>query len=303
MSRNDIMAQEEFSKAIKKARFQTLLSRLQLERTELLSFYDIKELVKPKQQNYRGVKPIPISQIIGSEGRFNDFTNAFYPKKYMLKGRWASISSAHRNMVDLPAISVYKLGNAYFVRDGNHRVSVARATGGEFIDAEIVELDSEIELEPGMTDRQIRDKVVAYERKRVLKKTGIGKLIDMDAIRFSAPGQYTEMLHHIEVHKYFINMSQKEEIPFDQAVVSWYRNVYLPVAEAIKEQKLTTKFPGLTVADLYMWVVKHWNSMKDRSGQGVAPTEASRDYAEQNKLSLFRWIAAWVRKTIARIKK
>lgn len=281
MNTNDYQANENFLRALKKAKLQTLLSRLQMERTELLSFYDIKELIKPKNQSYRGIKAIPVDKIIGSEGRYRDFNKEFFPKKSMLGGRWTSIDKAYLDMVDLPAISVYKIGDAYFVRDGNHRVSVAKTLKVEFIDADIVELDAEIELKPGMTDRQLREMVIKYERTRVIEMSGINGIIDMDSIFFTAPGRYTEMLHHINVHKYFINQSQKKEISFDSAVKSWYKNVYCPIADAVKTQKLLSKFPGRTSGDLYMWIVKHWNRLKGKTGQDVLPADASKDYAEK----------------------
>lgn len=296
MSRIDPSSHEEFNKAFAKAKFQTLLSKIQMERTDLLSFYDIKDLIKPKRQNYLGTKPIPVKGIIGSEGRYNDFTNLFYPKKHLLRDRWASISSAHSRMIDLPSISVFKLGNAYFVRDGNHRVSVAKAIGVEFIDADIVELDSEIELKPGMTDRQIRDEVVAYERQQVFEGTGIGRIHDMREISFTAPGQYTEMLHHIDVHKYYINMDKEEEISFEEAAGSWYLNVYKPVAEAVIDENLQKKYPGRTVSDIYMWVIKHYNGLKHDYGDSVSLHDASVDFAEKHRLSLWEWVRAWLGK-------
>ncbi|NQT60218.1 MAG: transcriptional regulator [Bacteroidetes bacterium] len=295
MGNLEFQANEYFMRALKKAKLQTFLSRLQMERTELLSFYDVKELVKPKRQTYRGMKAIRVDRIIGSEGRYKDFNKAFFPKKALLKGRWESISKAHLQMIDLPAISVYKIGDAYFVRDGNHRVSVAKTLKVEFIDADIVELDAEINLEPGMTDRQLREKVVAYERKRVIKSTTIESILDMDSISFTAPGRYTEMLHHINVHKYYINLGKMKEITFEEAAQSWYKNVYYPIVEAVKTQKLLSKFPGRTNGDLYMWIVKHWNRLKGQTGQEVHPADASKDFAEQYGLPLFRRFLGWVK--------
>ncbi|MBL7006423.1 MAG: transcriptional regulator [Spirochaetia bacterium] len=295
MGRFDFQANDNFMRALKKAKLQTILSKLQMERTELLSFYDVKELVKPKKQTYLGMKAIRVDRIIGSEGRYRDFSKAFLPKKSMLKGRWESISKAHLAMVDLPAISVYKIGDAYFVRDGNHRVSVAKTLGVEFIDADIVELDAEIHLEPGMTDKQLRDKVIAYERKRVFETTSIQNIIDMSSIMFTTPGRYTEMLHHINVHKYYINMGKEKEISFEEAAKSWYKNVYYPIEKAVKDQKLLSKFPGRTSGDLYMWIVKHWNHLKGQSGKNVHPADASKDFAEKNRLTLFRRFRDWVK--------
>lgn len=144
---------EDFTKARARGRMQSLLSTLQWKNSDLLSFYEVTALLKPRHETYLGMKTIPIDKIIGSEGRYHDFTLAFYPKKELLRTRWESVDRAHHQYVNLPPISVYKLGDWYFVRDGNHRVSVAKTQGVAYIDAEVVELDSEIPIEPGMTMR------------------------------------------------------------------------------------------------------------------------------------------------------
>ena len=207
--------------------------------------------------------PIPVDRIIGSEGRYHDFTLAFYPKKEMLRNRWQSVDDAHHDYVILPPISVYKLNDCYFVRDGNHRVSVARMQGVEFIDAEVVELDSQIKLEPGLTQRQIRKRVVDYERSRVIEEYHLDKIMDMELLKFSAPGMYPEMINHILVHKYYINQDKKEEISFEEAAKSWYDHVFVPIVMQIRHDHLLVSFPGKTYGDLYLWIVRHWDDLKN----------------------------------------
>ena len=161
----DSTALEDFTKAKRKAKFQGLMSALSWKNNDLMSLYEVTSIIKPKSETYLGMRTIPVSKIIGSEGRYHDFSSAFMPKREQLKTRWVSVDTAIINDIILPPISVYSLGGYYFVRDGNHRVSVAKAQGLEFIDAEVVELDSEIELKPGITMKELRTKVVEYERK------------------------------------------------------------------------------------------------------------------------------------------
>ena len=182
-------SQDNFSKARMRARIGVLLSALQFKRTDLLSLYDVKRLIKPRSETYLGVKAIPIDKIVGSEGRYQDFNLAFLPKKNLLKGRWQSIDQAHMKYVELPPISVYKVGDVYFVRDGNHRVSVAKSRGIEFVDASIVELGTEISPEPGMSMKKIRSMVVEYERKRFLEDYEIPEDSPLHEIWFSVPGR------------------------------------------------------------------------------------------------------------------
>lgn len=274
MAKVSYESREDFSKARAKARMQSLLSALQWKNTSLLSFYEVTKLVKPRLETYRGVMPIKIDKIIGSEGRYHDFTLAFYPKKDMLRDRWQSVDDAHLKDITLPPISVYKLSDCYFVRDGNHRVSVAKAQGVEFIDAEVVELDSQIELTPGMTKRQLTKVVVEYERKRVIEEYHLTDIMDMEIVKFSAPGMYAELINHILVHKYYLNQDIEEEIPFDTAALNWYREVFLPIFRHIKQDGLLQTFPGKTYGDLYMWIVRRWDDLKqNNSDESVSTIE------------------------------
>ena len=274
--------EENFEKAKNRARIQVLLSKLKWENSDLLSLYEVTDLIKPRSQSYVGIKSIPVKNIIGSEGRARDFSKAFYPKKELLKERWKSIDKAHLQFVDLPAISVYKLGQWYFVRDGNHRVSVAKSQGAEFIDAEIVELDSQIPLKQGMTMRELRKSVIDYERKQFLEQYDFKDLIPIDEIVFTSPGMYPEVLNHINVHKYYMNEKKDKEISFDKAVKSWYKNVYYPIIKECRKLKLLSAFPGKTEGDLYIWIVRHWDDLKNMSGsQNVSIESAALDYKQR----------------------
>ena len=277
---HDLISQtnEDFEKAKTRGRIQSVLSTLAWKNSDLLSFYAVTELIKPRNETYRGMRTIPVAQIIGSEGRYQDFSQAFYPKKELLRSRWRSIDGAVKQYIILPPISVYKLGQWYFVRDGNHRVSVAKAQGVEFIDAEVVELDSEIPLEAGLTMKQLRRRVTHYERKRFIEQYK-PTYLPMDQIVFSSPGSYAELVHHIQVHKYYINEGKSEILSFEEGARSWYENVYKPIIEEVRLQKLLLAFPGTTEADLYMWIVRHWDNLKHMSGSHEVSIEsAASDY-------------------------
>jgi hypothetical protein len=285
-----------------KAKIGIILSALQFKRTDLLSLYDVKEMIKPKSESYIGIRAIPIDKIVGSEGRYQDFNLAFLPKKNLLKGRWQSIDQAHMKYVELPPINVYKVGDVYFVRDGNHRVSVARSRDIEFIDASIVELGTEISLEPGMTMKKIRAQVVDYERRRFLSDYKIPKDSALYDIRFSAPGRYTEMLHHIEVHKYFLNEDKEEEIPFLEAADSWYEKIYLPIVEVIRSENLLFRFPERTEGDLYMWILSHREELQGTVGKKVHADDAAQDLSQRYGISLPRRIFAFVKKIFSKME-
>ena len=123
-------ASSDFNKARTKALFNSIISILRPEKRELLSFYDVKKLIKTGSESYKGMQTVKIEDIAGSEGRYSDFNKAFLPKKEHLRKRWESIDKAHMNDVILPPIQLYKIGDMYFVRDGNHPRLGGQGPGG-----------------------------------------------------------------------------------------------------------------------------------------------------------------------------
>ena len=277
----DSQARDDFNKAKLKAWFKEILAILKPEKNELLSFHDIKSLVKPKAENYRGMQVVPVSKIVGSEDRYHDFNKTFLPRKEHLRFRWQRVDRAHIEAIILPPIRVFKLGEVYFVRDGNHRVSVARLQGVESIDAEVVELTTELSITGEMDRDEMKRKVIEFERNKVLKDTGIDRIISMDDIYFTAPGRYEEMLRHILGHQYFMGHNMQRNISFEEAVHSWHDTLYSPICKEIEARNMLARFKGRTKGDLYMWIVKHWDSLKKKYGQHISIRRASSEYLER----------------------
>jgi len=286
-------ASSDFSRARGKAILSQIQHFLNTDRNKLLSFYDVKDILKPKNEFYHGNKTVPIKLIVGSEGRYRDFNKYFLPRKEHLRHRWQSVDEAHIKDIILPSIQLYEIGGVYFVRDGNHRVSVAMSQGVEFIDAEVTSLATEIVIKPSMTTDELREALINYEKKIFYEKTEFDKLTGFNDLKFSSPGRYDELYNHILVHKYYLNENVEEEIPFKDALVSWYNNVYNPIAAIIKEQWLLVNFAGRTEADLYVWIVKHWDFLKKKYG-AYSLAEAAGDFSRkygQSKGRFFRFLA------------
>jgi hypothetical protein len=85
--------------------------------------------------------------------------------------------------------------------------------------------------------------------------------------------------NHILVHKYYLNQEREGEIPFEEALVSWYREVYQPIIKIIKEEWLRFNFPGRSESDLYVWIVKHWDFLKKKYGVHYSISCAAEDFA------------------------
>lgn len=134
------IAVEDFEWARRRAWRRDWFSFLTRKKNHLLSLEDIPSELRRGHQRYLGLQIIPLDKIVGSEGRSHEFDRAFYPREGRTRDRWVSIDLAHYADVLLPPIELLKMGEAYFVRDGNHRVSVARSRGQTFIDAQVIEI-------------------------------------------------------------------------------------------------------------------------------------------------------------------
>ena len=272
------LAEDDFSRARTKAIFSRFRHFLDHRKDDLLSFADIKDILRPKSESYRGMQTVPLNLIVGSEGRYRDFTKYFLPRSEHLRDRWVRVDEARLKDIVLPPIKLYEVGGVYFVRDGNHRVSVARSQGGEMIDAEVTSLSSELPLSPSMTTEELRERVIHYEKQLFYEKTRFGEITGHEDLDFGQPGQYDIIYHHIHEHKYYINQGRKEEISPDAAIRSWYRNVYEPVARIIRAEKLCARFPGRTEGDLYLWLVAYWDLLKKKYGV-YSLADAARDFS------------------------
>ena len=294
-------SQEDFSKARNKALFNELQHFLNPEETQLLSLEDVKKMLKPTGEVYQGMRTVPVDLIVGSEGRYHDFDNHFFPKNNHLQQRWENIDRAHLENVILPPINLYELGGLYFVRDGNHRVSVAKAQGIADLDAEVVSLQSEIKLKPGSTPTQMIRQVIQYEKRVFYGETHFGDITDDWNLDFTATGQYDVIFHHLLIHKYYINQNIEEEISMPDAIVSWYTNVYLPVIQVIKQQKIIRKFKGRTPADMYVWLIKYWDELKQRFGNDYSLQVAAQSFTKEYGTGFFKRILRKFRSFLKKI--
>lgn len=277
----DSTVRDDFNRARKQAFFTQLFKLFAPEKRELLSLHEVREALRPRGETYRGMQEVPIDRIVGSEGRYQDFTKQFLPRYEYLRHRWQSIDKAHLADVILPPISLYEIGDVYFVRDGNHRVSVAKSQGVKEIDAEVVRLDTEIPFDATLTREGLRRAVIEHERERFYKEFKINELLDNPDLTVSSTGRYDELASHIYGHKYYINETSTVEIPLENAIRSWHETVYRPIVESIRTANLMHRFPDRTETDLYLWTVKHWDQLKRRYGQNVPIETAARDYSSR----------------------
>ena len=247
-------AQEDFERAYRRGFWRKLSSWFTGERNELLPFDAVRERIPIRGQHYLGLQQVPVEQIAGSLGRYRDFDRAFLPRQDRTRSRWVSIDSAHYEDTPLPPVDLYKVGEIYFVRDGNHRISVARERGQEFVDAYVIEIEIPVPL---TTDDQLEDLDLKAEYADFLEQTRIDKVRPGSEIELTLPGEYDRLLEHISVHRWYLGEGQGSEVSYEEAVASWYDNVYSPMIALIDQHHLIENFPDRTAADLYLWIIEY----------------------------------------------
>ncbi|NIP27219.1 MAG: universal stress protein, partial [Gammaproteobacteria bacterium] len=164
---------------------ENIIDRLTGKSSELLSYYDVIQKLKIVNQTEQGVQDIPLEAIVGSVGRYTDFSRTFLPMQDNDATRWARVAAVPFN--ELPPIDVYQIGNSYFVLDGNHRVSIARQRGMKFIPAEVTEVRTRAPLPPDVSPEKL---ILQAEYVSFLENTNFDKLRPDADLRVSVPGQY-----------------------------------------------------------------------------------------------------------------
>ena len=251
---NFVSAIEDFQAARRQATMKTILARFTGESVRLLSFEEVREKLKLRSSYERGLQDIPLDAIVGSVGRYLDFTRDFLPLKAEDKQRWARVEAAVMGNEGVPPIDVYKIGEVYFVKDGNHRVSVARRFGAKFIQAHVTEIRTNVPLSP---DIRPDDLILKAEYAEFLEKTRLNELRAGSNIVVTVPGKYEELLEQIAYHRYDMSIDSNEQLTFEQAAAQWYDTVYMPVVRIIEEQCILRYFPNRTEADMYLWISEH----------------------------------------------
>lgn len=98
---------------------------------------DVIPTSQVRHRRYGGIQGVSLSQICGSMGRTGDFDHHFHPLDDRLRDRWVSVAMTRSQFISLPPVNLVQVGDRYFVEDGHHRISVARALGESTIDAEV----------------------------------------------------------------------------------------------------------------------------------------------------------------------
>jgi hypothetical protein len=266
----------DFRRARLRSFLHTLRAALSRQPAQLLAFDEVREKLHLGGPVFRGVQAVPIERIVGSVDRYRDFDRLFLPTQSHTADRWRKISRARYEDVSLPPVQLFKVGEVYFVVDGNHRVSVARESGQEYIDAEVREVVSRVPVTP---DIQGDDLECLGERVEFLERTQLDRLHPEADIKPTIVGGYDRLIEHIAVHGYFMGIDQGRPPSEGEAVTDWYDTLYRPVVEVVEQSGVLEEFPGRTATDLYLWIMDHLHFLRSRESD-IGPAEAAVDFIQ-----------------------
>lgn len=294
-------ALNDYRKVRRSGAIQAVLSRIAgaTDEDDLLSYDEVRNKLQAIEKNTQQLQEIPLDAIVGSVGRYHDFTRKFFPKSSIDETRWARVKASTLGLSGLPPIDVYQIGEVYFVKDGNHRVSVARQMGNSAIQAYVTEVQTKVSL---TRDATPDDLIIKAEQVRFLEKTKLDKLRPDSDLTATKAGAYPTLLEHIEVHRYYMGLEQNREIPYPDSAAHWYDEVFLPIANIIKNRGLLKDFPERTVVDLYLWAADHRAGLEGEIGWDIGPEAALTDLADKHSSNLFSKIHNFLTNLTAKLQ-
>lgn len=136
--RATLQAQRLFNRALSAGRFKRLWAGLTGQARSLAYLGDVERAHNSIAHEHAGIMPVRLEHITGSRCKADTFDAEFHPLDRTTVGRWVSVCSGMLLDVNcLPPVELVQVGNAYYVIDGHHRVSAARALGYLYINATV----------------------------------------------------------------------------------------------------------------------------------------------------------------------
>jgi len=277
---------------MQKAFWEELKAFILRRSTRLLPFDEVKDKLEIWFVRDLGIQIVSIDSIVGSESRYRSFTKHFLPIEEDLRDRWKKVVQAYYSRLNLPPVELYKVRDAYFVKDGHHRISVTRAKGVRNIEARVYEYECDVPLDKGIDLEKLAIQETYHQ---FLRDTQLSKSRPHLRLQLTLLGGYPVLMDHIQAHKYYLEKERKEEIPLSEAACSWYDTVYTPLASIIRKNRIMRQFPHRTETDFYLWMIQHRRQLINEHGWKLEPESIVEAYTKKYG-GLFRKILGTVRR-------
>jgi hypothetical protein len=225
-----------FSRERRRSALASIVARLRHEPDDvsmMLPFEEVVAALGRRSERDLGVRPIPLDAIVGTvDRRRGEFDREFRPASPQVRGRWEHIMAARRRGDALPPIDVYKIGELYFVLDGHHRVSVARALGDTEIEAHVREVQTKLGA-----GRELRVGDLPLKRHERLFRERVPLPPEARRrIAFTDEWRYAQLANLIEAWGYRASLQRERLLSRHEAAELWFREEYEPVVEVLAEE-------------------------------------------------------------------
>jgi hypothetical protein len=244
-------AQSDFARARRARLLADIGRRLRREPDDvglILPFEEVVEALGRVGQRDAGLQEVPLDAIVGTIDRTAEFDRGFRPTTSRLRTRWERIAAAQRRGEALPPISLYQVGDLYFVRDGHHRVSVAKSLGRDTIDAYVVVVQTRLRIG---TDMRISELPLKDHERLFRERVPLGAE-QRARIAVSDPWDFGTLAEAVEAWGFRAMQSRGTYMDRREVAQLWFANEYEPVVEMLRSGALIQQHE--TETDAYLRV-------------------------------------------------
>jgi hypothetical protein len=240
-------AQTDFSRARRRQALSRLARRPRREPDDvnvILPFDEVVDALGRRGERRLGLQVIPLDSIVGTVDRSRDFDRRFRPTSRRVRRRWERIATAMRRGEAMPPIDVYRIGDLHFVRDGHHRVSVARALGLDTIEAYVTEVITAV---PAEQRTRLRDLALKSHERLFFERVPLPRTA-RERIQLGDEWRYAGLAESVEAWGFRAMQDRGEFMTREAVAEAWFSDEYAPVVEMLREADLIG--PG-TEAEAY----------------------------------------------------
>jgi hypothetical protein len=231
-------AQFDFNRQRRRRTLSRLASRLRRGDVDvILPFEEVVEALGWRGERHLGLQSIELDSIVGTVDRGREFDRSFRPTSGRTRTRWERINTAQRKGESMPPIDVYRIGEVHFVKDGHHRVSVARAMGLDTIDAYVTDVVTAVgaDREITMADLPLKSHERLFRERVPLPADA------RDKIELSDEWRYAALAEAVEAWGLRVMQERGEFMTREEVAAAWLRDEYDPVVEMLREAGLLRK--------------------------------------------------------------
>jgi hypothetical protein len=243
-------AQHDFLRARRRATMARVAARLRGEPDDvrqILPYEEVIEALGFVSERRVGPAVVALDDIVGTVDRQREFDRRFRPTTGRVRSRWEHIAAAMRRGEAMPPVDLLRIGEIYFVRDGHHRVSVARALGHTDINAFVTEVITRVGAQHTITYADLPTKSLEREFFERVPLPDDAR----QEVQLTDSWDYARLAENVEAWGFRISQDRGEPISRREAAFLWLETEYRPVIEMLREAEL---IEGQTETEAYMRV-------------------------------------------------